>query len=41
MHMLHRFRKKSLRMGSILLFFFLQNVLVFGLIFWLLTWLTE
>jgi NADH:ubiquinone oxidoreductase subunit 3 (subunit A) len=39
--MLHRFRKKSLRMGSILLFFFLQNVLVFGLIFWLLTWLTE
>lgn len=28
-------------MGSVLLFFFLQNVLVFGLIFWLLTWLTE
>lgn len=31
----------SFRMGSILLLFFLQNVLVFGLIFWLLTWLTE
>jgi NADH:ubiquinone oxidoreductase subunit 3 (subunit A) len=28
-------------MGSILLFFFLQNVLIFGLIFWLLTWATE
>lgn len=32
---------KKFRMGSILLIFFLQNVLVFGLIFWLLTWLTE
>lgn len=28
-------------MGSILLIFFIQNVLIFGLIFWLLTWLTE
>lgn len=28
-------------MGSALVFFFIQNVLVFGMIFWLLTWLTE
>jgi NADH:ubiquinone oxidoreductase subunit 3 (subunit A) len=28
-------------MGSILILFFIQNVLIFGLIFWLLTWLTE
>ena len=28
-------------MGDIVLFFFLQNVLIFGLIFWLLTWAGE
>jgi NADH:ubiquinone oxidoreductase subunit 3 (subunit A) len=29
------------RMGDIVLFFFLQNVFIFGLIFWLLTWAGE
>jgi NADH:ubiquinone oxidoreductase subunit 3 (subunit A) len=28
-------------MGSVILLFFIQNVLVFAGIFWLLTWLTE
>lgn len=32
---------RDVRMGDVVLFFFIQNVFLFGLIFWALTWAGE